>query len=131
MPRNPNDLIDIHVGSRMKIRRILLGFSQSALSSLVGLSFQQIQKYETGANRVSASRLYRFSKALDVSVGYFFEGLDAEGVATFKKDSITDIEAANLLRVYRRITDAGTRRRALEILKVLGPHHAKTRKKAA
>src|SRR5215470_6564813 len=73
--------IDIHVGSRVRLRRTLLGMSQERLGEAIGLTFQQVQKYERGANRVGASRLYDLSRVLDVSVSYFFDEI-APGVAT-------------------------------------------------
>ncbi len=72
--------IDLHVGSRLRQRRCLLGLTQQRLAAAVGIKFQQIQKYESGANRVSASRLWSLAKALDVPVAYFFEDLNAAGV---------------------------------------------------
>jgi len=68
--------VDIHVGSRVRLQRTLLGLSQEKLGEAVGLTFQQIQKYERGANRIGASRLHEFSQILDVPVSFFFDGLD-------------------------------------------------------
>lgn len=73
--------VDIHVGGRIRQRRILLGMSQTNLGQAVGLTFQQVQKYERGYNRVSSSRLYEFAKALDVSVTYFFAEMSSRGRA--------------------------------------------------
>ena len=70
--------VDSHVGSQIRKRRTLLGFTQEQLAAALDISYQQVQKYETGANRVSAGRLYQISKELSVDVGYFFEGLDDE-----------------------------------------------------
>ena len=68
--------IDVHVGDRLRTRRTLLGLSQMALAEAMGFSFQQLQKYESGTNRISASRLYDLSKILDVEIDYFFEEMD-------------------------------------------------------
>ena len=68
--------IDIHVGKRLKARRQALGLTQSDIGSAVNVAFQQVQKYETGVNRIAASRLYELSKVLDVTTSYFFEGLE-------------------------------------------------------
>jgi transcriptional regulator with XRE-family HTH domain len=76
----PDD-VDIHVGSRLRVRRTLLGMSQDALADSVGITFQQIQKYERGANRISASRLFQFSKILEVPISFFYEQLGIGGVA--------------------------------------------------
>ncbi|MBL4614923.1 MAG: helix-turn-helix transcriptional regulator, partial [Magnetovibrio sp.] len=70
--------VDVHVGARLRQRRTLLGMSQEKLGEAVGLTFQQIQKYERGANRIGASRLYQLSNVLDVSVSYFFEEMPGE-----------------------------------------------------
>ena len=72
------DPIDIHVGAKIRVRRKQLGISQSALAETLGLTFQQVQKYEKGSNRVSASMLYKTGKKLDAPVAYFFEGLDGQ-----------------------------------------------------
>ena len=72
------DVVDIHVGTRIRLRRKQLRLSQSGLAEALGLTFQQIQKYERGANRVSASKLFEAAKKLDVRIGYFFEGLEGQ-----------------------------------------------------
>lgn len=77
MKKSPNP-IDQHVGQRVRVRRVLCGMSQTALANELGLTFQQLQKYESGANRISASRLWAISKILDVPVSWFFEGIDGE-----------------------------------------------------
>ena len=71
--------VDVHVGKRIRHRRWLVGMTQQQLAESVGIKFQQIQKYETGANRVSASRLWDIAESLDVEISFFFEGLDQEG----------------------------------------------------
>ena len=72
------DPIDIHVGRRVRIRRKLLGMSQTVLGDLIGLTFQQVQKYERGANRIGASRLFELSQVLDVPVSFFFDDMPEE-----------------------------------------------------
>src|SRR5215470_2202874 len=81
--------IDVHVGSRVRLRRTLLGMSQEKLGEALGLTFQQVQKYERGANRVGSSRLFQLSRVLDVPVSYFFEEMSAE-TATRAKQAVTD-----------------------------------------
>lgn len=76
------DIVDKHVGKQLRNRRTLLGLSQEKLAEFVGVTFQQVQKYERGTNRISASRLFSFSKILDVSIDYFYEGLDAANINT-------------------------------------------------
>src|SRR5512147_1895392 len=79
MPPGVPNPVDIHVGSRVRLRRTLLGLSQEKLGEAVGLTFQQIQKYERGANRIGASRLFEFSRILDVPVSFFFDDMAERG----------------------------------------------------
>ena len=123
--------IDVQVGSRVNQRRILCGFSLEGLARELGLSFQQVQKYERGTNRISASRIYQIGQVLKVPVGYFFEGIaadkeDAEKAAP-NSEEISGIAAGNfsrketleLIRIYYRITNKGTRRSIVDLMKVL------------
>jgi len=71
--------VDAHVGLKVRERRVALGVSQERLAQMLGVAFQQVQKYERGVNRISASRLFQIAHALDVPVGYFFEGLSGDG----------------------------------------------------
>ena len=116
---------DIHVGKRLRAQRILLGLSQEKLAAAVGLTFQQVQKYERGINRVSASRLYEFSKVLGVSVSYFFEGLEESenknGLAEETSDFITsdseNREILDLIRVYKSIPNTAIRRQVVGLVR--------------
>lgn len=116
--------VDIHVGKRIRQRRWLAGVTQQQLAEVVGIKFQQIQKYETGANRVSASRLWDIADALNVSVAYFFEGMEAEKIKTdavpdnIPADLIGDKEAMDLVRSYYSIPE-NQRRRLFELARVL------------
>ncbi|MDK3018135.1 helix-turn-helix domain-containing protein [Pseudodonghicola flavimaris] len=116
--------VDVHVGKRVRHRRWLVGMTQQQLAEKVGIKFQQIQKYETGANRISASRLWDIADALDVSVSFFFEGLDdtdktAEGKASaIPADLMGDKEALDLIRSYYAIPE-NQRRRLFELARVL------------
>lgn len=124
--------IDIHVGARLRLRRTLLGLSQEKLGEAVGITFQQLQKYERGANRISASRLYHLAQVLDVPVGFFFEDMPtgqpaAEGARVVQLPTETDEfesmakrETLELVRAYYRISDATVRRRAFDLIKALG-----------
>jgi transcriptional regulator with XRE-family HTH domain len=123
----PN-LIDIHVGQRLRLRRTLLGFSQETLGEAVGITFQQLQKYERGANRISASRLFNLSQVLGVPVTFFFEDLPpgdttvasaGEQNATQEFGSMARRETLELVRAYYRIQDDPVRRRAFELIKAL------------
>lgn len=80
--------IDLHLGKRLRRRRRLLGLTQQQLASAVGVRFQQIQKYECGANRISAARLWELSEALEVGVVYFYEGLEGEAVNNATSDAV-------------------------------------------
>ncbi len=116
--------VDVHVGKRIRHRRWLVGMTQQQLAEKVGIKFQQIQKYETGANRVSASRLWDISEALDVPVSFFFEGLDVEAQAegirdeSMPADLMGDKEALDLVRSYYSIPE-NQRRRLFELARVL------------
>ncbi len=120
--------IDGHVGQRIRERRVLSGMTQEKLGVAIGLTFQQVQKYERGANRVSASRLYDVARALDVPVSYFFdqfaERTEATGTseAAEKSDEAGDIlkrETLEFVRVYRRISDLKVRKRLFDLAKSL------------
>lgn len=115
--------VDVHVGKRVRHRRWLIGMTQQQLAEQVGIKFQQIQKYETGANRVSASRLWDIADALDVPVSFFFEGLEDGATADPDKsvvpsDLMGDKEALDLVRSYYAIPE-NQRRRLFELARVL------------
>ncbi len=117
-------VVDTHVGKRIRQRRWLIGMTQQKLAELVGIKFQQIQKYETGANRVSASRLWDIAEALGVPVAFFFEGLrgndkvEGAGKNNLPDDLIGDKEAMDLVRSYYAIPE-NQRRRLFELARVL------------
>ena len=113
--------VDVHVGKRIRHRRWLVGMTQQQLAESVGIKFQQIQKYETGANRVSASRLWDIADALEVPVSFFFEGIDeddAKPMTMVPADIMGDKEALDLVRSYYAIPEA-QRRRLFELARVL------------
>ena len=115
--------VDVHVGKKVRHRRWVTGTTQQQLAEKVGIKFQQIQKYETGMNRVSASRLWDIANVLNVHVSFFFEGLDeserAPGKATdLPGDILTDKEALELLRSYYAIPE-NQRRRLFDLARVL------------
>jgi transcriptional regulator with XRE-family HTH domain len=116
---------DVHVGARVRLRRTMLGMSQEKLGEALGLTFQQVQKYERGANRVGASRLWEMSRVLDVPVSYFFEELDGEpgttggAAAEPELDPMTKRETLELVRAYYKISDPAVRRRIFELTKAL------------
>jgi len=114
--------VDVHVGKRIRHRRWMVGTTQQQLAESVGIKFQQIQKYETGMNRVSASRLWDIANVLDVPVSFFFEGLEAENQGGSESaapaDILTDKEALELLRSYYAIPE-NQRRRLFDLARVL------------
>lgn len=125
MPRKSQmrpDPIDEHVGRRLRDRRILLGLTQTAVGDAIGLSFQQVQKYERGANRISASRLYQFARLLDVSIDYFFDAppktAGAPDLPTLD-DPVIMREVLAFVQAYYAITDKDVRQSILELTKVL------------
>ena len=115
--------VDEHVGKRIRQRRWLVGMTQQQLAGHVGIKFQQIQKYETGANRVSASRLWDIASTLDVSINFFFDGLQAEKGVKIQSDAMpSDLmgnkEALDLVRSYYAIPE-NQRRRLFDLARVL------------
>ena len=137
-PSGKPNPIDVHVGQRIRLRRTLMGMSQEKLGEAIGLTFQQVQKYERGANRVGSSRLFDLAKVLDVPVSFFFDDMPDEtsqqsprlisGLAeepagynpSGDSDPLTKRETLELVRAYYKITDPNVRKRIFEMVKVLG-----------
>jgi transcriptional regulator with XRE-family HTH domain len=131
--------IDVHVGSRIRLRRTLLGMSQERLGEALGLTFQQVQKYERGVNRVGASRLFDLSRVLDVPISFFFDDMPdslasslgpplsrrptgfTETPDGFGDDTLNRRETLELVRAYYRITDPAIRKRVFDLIKSMGP----------
>jgi transcriptional regulator with XRE-family HTH domain len=126
--------VDLHVGARVRLRRTLLGMSQEKLGNAVGLTFQQIQKYERGANRIGASRLFDMSRALDVPVQFFFDEMPVEtvaedyrppsgspepNIAALDQDPMAKRETLELVRTYYRIPNTNLRRKLFDLAKAL------------
>lgn len=125
--RGPNP-VDLHVGARVRMRRKFLGMSQEALAEAIDLTFQQVQKYERGSNRISASKLYEIAKALKAPVTYFFEGYgENEAVEGFSESEseqfvhgfLMTTEGIELAEAFPRIKNAKHRRRILELVRAL------------
>lgn len=111
--------VDIHVGKRIRHRRWMIGMTQQQLGDKVGIKFQQIQKYETGMNRVSASRLWDIADTLGVTISFFFEGLsEGDAPAAASNDMMAEKEALDLVRSYYAIPEA-QRRRLFDLARVL------------
>ena len=116
--------IDVHVGARIRMRRLLLGMNQETLANALGLTFQQVQKYEGGANRVSASRLSAMAEILGVPISYFFGDLrpdDAELSPADRqwREHLQKPETIEFIRLYYAIPDAQVRRQFLEMTKIV------------
>ena len=124
LERSPNP-IDRHVGLRIRLRRKELGVSQEKLADQIGLTFQQVQKYERAANRVSASKLYEMARALNTSISYFYEGLgdpgapDSDPVAPSVHDFLLTPEGMELAAVFPRIRRGRVRRRILDLVRAM------------
>ena len=133
--KNGPNPVDVHVGARVRLRRTLVGMSQDKLGQALGLTFQQVQKYERGSNRIGSSRLYQLGQILDVPVSHFFDempddiaasqrGHGAHGLAdqaqqSYGDDSLTRRETLELTRAYYRITDPKVRKQLFELTKSL------------
>lgn len=115
--------IDRKVGQRVRSRRLEIGMSQERLAELLGVTFQQVQKYEKGVNRIAVSRLFDIANALQMSPGKFFEGLSARGVAESRQDYVDDAlatpEGAQLMALFASIRSQKIRRKVLELVKTL------------
>jgi len=124
--------VDVHVGRRLRLKRTILGMSQEAVGKQIGVTFQQIQKYERGINRMGASRLYDFAKALGVQISYFFEGFgdyevqDANALAAaepsspgFEHEPVNNRETLEVMRAYYRIKNPAVRKRIVELIKAM------------
>lgn|SRR5690606_682423 len=125
--KKPNP-IDVHVGSRIRLRRNMLGLSQEKLGENLGITFQQIQKYEKGTNRVGASRLQAISAILNVPVSFFFEdapgsppqtGFAEDNDATYVVDFLNSNEGVQLTRAFTKISDPKVRRKIIDLVKSL------------
>lgn len=123
--------VDIHVGTKLRTKRTMMGLSQEALGEAVGITFQQIQRYEKGLNRIGSSRLYEFACILKTNVAYFFEDIStgskgnsllahaAESEDGFQYDHLGNKEVLSLVRAFNNITDPLVRKRILHLLKSL------------
>jgi transcriptional regulator with XRE-family HTH domain len=128
MRKTPNP-IDTHVGARVRMRRVLVGMSQEKLGERLSLTFQQIQKYEKGTNRIGASRLQQISDILGVPVSYFFEGSPvqqpttpsgfSESASTYVVDFLSTAEGLALNKAFIRIEDPRVRKKVVELVRLL------------
>ncbi len=127
--KQPNP-IDIHVGSRVRLRRMMLGMSQEKLGEQLGITFQQIQKYEKGTNRIGASRLQHIARVLSVPISFFFEdapptpgagttGLEESSSTSYVVDFLSSSEGIQLNKAFVRIKDAQQRRRIIDLVRAM------------
>ena len=133
MTRNP---VDVYVGTRLKIRRLELGLSQNKIGEMTGITFQQVQKYEKGSNRIGSSRLYEFAKILKVPVSYFFEqyeltfgdnGVLSDNRASFDdKDNVSEKEILTLIKNFSAIKDPNVRKSIISLAKTLSKKEDET-----
>lgn len=122
--------VDTHVGNRLRVQRKLLGMSQEAIARSIGITFQQVQKYERGVNRMSASRLYDFSRVLHVPISFFFEGLESPshdqlaGLAEpeaggFQAEPVLKADAIEALRAFSRVKEPALRKHIVNLIKAI------------
>jgi transcriptional regulator with XRE-family HTH domain len=127
LPKKNANPVDIQVGSRVRLRRMLIGMSQERLGELLGLTFQQVQKYEKGMNRIGAGRLFDIARILGVSIEYFYEGLTGSANRGFSENDasppvmefMASSEGLQLALAYMRIADAKIRKHVLDLVKSL------------
>jgi transcriptional regulator with XRE-family HTH domain len=123
--------VDVYVGSRLRMRRTMLGLSQNKIGEMIGVTFQQIQKYEKGINRMGSSRLYQFARILLVPISYFFDGYEnlddkngpltkvAEGESLFREEDLNNKEIAHLIKHFIKISDPTVRKSVISLAKSL------------
>jgi transcriptional regulator with XRE-family HTH domain len=125
VPKKQTNPIDIQVGNRVRIRRMLIGMSQERLGDLLGLTFQQVQKYEKGVNRIGAGRLFEVSRILNVPVDFFYEGVNAMPAGASEAESapvmefVSSGEGLQLSLAFMKIRDTKVRKRVLDLVKSL------------
>ena len=134
MAKKAPNPIDKHVGSRVRMRRMMLGMSQEKLGDALGLTFQQVQKYEKGANRIGASRLQQISLILQVSVSFFFEGapspagsatgLEEASAPDYVTDFLATTDGLALAKAFMRMPNSKLRRRIVELVQEMAGEEA-------
>lgn len=127
--------IDTHVGKRLRLRRTMMGLSQQAVAKAVGITFQQVQKYEKGTNAMNASRLYEFAQFMNVPVAYFFDGIEqfpaasakssdrasgfSEASAEFAHGAVSDRESLEMMKAFKRIKEQAIRKRMADLVRAV------------
>ena len=137
----PKQDVDTHVGKRLRLRRTMMGLSQEAVAKAVGITFQQVQKYEKGANAMNATRLFEFARFMNVPVAYFFDGLDSftsstpaqQGYAGFAegeaeafegKQRVSDRESLEMMKAFKRIKEQMIRKRLADLVRAVADNKA-------
>jgi len=126
--------IDVHVGKRLRMRRTMMGLSQEAVAKAVGITFQQVQKYEKGSNAMNSRRLYEFSRFMNVPVAYFFESLEQPSSATsgfsegaadkFDHKRVSDRESLEMMKAFKRIKEQVIRKRLADLVRAVADNKA-------
>lgn len=130
--------VDAHVGKRLRLRRTMMGLSQEAVARSVGITFQQVQKYEKGSNAMNSGRLYEFARFMNVPVAYFFEGLEAfaaqgdksaagfaeSGAEKFDHKSVSDRESLEIMKAFKRIKEQVIRKRLADLVRAVADNRA-------
>lgn len=127
--------VDTHVGKRLRQRRTMMGLSQEAVAKAVGITFQQVQKYEKGTNAMNANRLFEFGRFMNVPVAYFFEGLDQQsggGIAGFSETEgekfdhkrVSDRESLEMMKAFKRIKEQMIRKRLADLVRAVADNKA-------
>lgn len=130
--------VDAHVGKRLRLRRTMMGLSQEAVAKAVGITFQQVQKYEKGSNAMNSVRLYEFARFMNVPVAYFFEGLDAFSLPDdnekrgfseasadkFDHKTVSDREALEIMKAFKRIREQVVRKRVADLVRAIADNRS-------
>ena len=125
--------VDTHIGQRLRQRRTMMGLSQEAVARAVGITFQQVQKYEKGSNAMNAARLYEFAHFMNVPVAYFFEGLDQSAASAgfaesesegFDHKRVSDRESLEMMKAFKRIQEQVIRKRLADLVRAVADNKA-------
>lgn len=130
--------IDVHVGKRLRLRRTMMGLSQEAIAKAVGITFQQVQKYEKGSNAMNASRLYEFAQFMQVPVAYFFEGIENSALSVgdevigfadegesfdHNHKKVSDRESLEMMKAFKRIPEQNVRKRLADLVRAIADNN--------
>lgn len=134
----PKEDIDAHIGKRLRLRRTMLGLSQEVIARAVGISFQQVQKYEKGSNAMNASRLNEFAQVMQVPVAFFFEGLEHSASGSHRmsdfaeegdgfhhnRKKVSDRESLEMMKAFKRIGEQSVRKRLSDLVRAIADNYA-------